>query len=381
MLIDSLSTLKNELDSICSLKAKEKAVLNFEDRETLEFILWYTYSDDSYHKQDTTKKRIKKPEDQEKEEWWNKPIPRDRIEGEEKRFEYLKKVLRSKKDKLDLNTIHEKFEKLKSHCYRKEWNIYKSIIDRTFFTHAIPSTLIRKNFYGILCELPYIKWMKCCGTTPKFPCYVEPKIPGFRVKVIISKDCVKVYNTSLKDITNKFPHQEYLIGETVEIDGIVRAELTDEKINNLFAYDCNTIGEKLTLNERKSKLIDIASKIPHIVVIPYITIDRIEQAVQFNKNCLLKGYLGAILKKIDSFYQEGYSYNWIDISQSQLKSCRIIEVIGKNTCNAIIAVRNKQEYIVNIPIQKQHFLWEKRNEILGQYCYINEDFSFIKIHK
>lgn len=388
-IIDALSKLENDLKKSLSLNEKSNVLTSFKDQEILGFLVKYRYYGNNF--KDTTIKR-KKALSGDKKEWYNYPLPTEKIKGTFKRFCYLRRIL--EKDEL---SVTDKFEKLKAHCYREEWALYKKIINKQFFKETlygnetidlIPAVLLKKLFnIGNVYSLGF---MRCDEGKPVFPCFIEPKIPGVRVKVIISHNLTMkaftVYNGSVLEITSYF--QKFNITEPLELDGIIRPvrfgtdsqeNLVNGLIPDFYVFDCYN-EEKIYLSDRKKLLLKIASMEPSITLIPYITVYDMKQAIQFKNNCISKGYRGAILKQSTSFYWKHPSNKWIDISNKELTTCKIIAVIGDRNCNSLVVMRNGVESVASIKETHQSLLWKQRHTILGKYCCVDEEGCFVKFN-
>ncbi len=391
-IVDALSKLENDLKINLSLDTKVKVLASFKDRELLEFLLQYRFGNKYFTYKDTTVKRIKVVEG-EKKKWWNYPLPVDKIVGTFKRFSYLRKILES-----DIGNATYKFEKLKEHCYRQEWNLYRRIINKEFFnetilingvkdqTSLIPRIILKQ--YGIGNTLQ-VKFMRCDDGKPSFPCFIEPKLPGMRVRMITGESfkAFTYYEGKLWNITAYFPTTYCQIEGNYEIDGIIRtvkfgSDYQEGLVNSLipafFAIDCCN-SEKLSYIERKKLLLKVASVVP-ITVVPFIEINSLEEAIKFKDNCINKGYRGAILKQRNSFYIPTYSNKWIDISDEQLTTVKIINVMGTRTCDALIVTRNGIECVAKVKEVHQNLLWKQRHTFLGKYCCIDKDNCFIKFN-
>lgn len=391
-IVEALSKLENELSSSLSLESKIKVIASFKDKELLNFLIEYRYGDKYLTYKDTTVKRVKAIDEEKK--WWNYQLPVNKIVGTFKRFSYLRRILESGIG--EDATI--KFEKLKNHCYRQEWKLYKRIINKEFFNSTIiihgekdqisliPSVILQT--FGIGSES--VKFMKCDDGKPSFPCFIEPKLPGMRVRLITGESfkAFTIYKDKLLTITSYFPSTYCQISEKYSIDGIIKdvkfgsdsdRGLVGGLIPKLFIFDCCN-DEKLTYIERKKFLLRVASVIPHITIIPFIEVSSLEEAIKFKDNCIRKGYRGAILKQRNSFYKPTYSNKWIDISDKSLTTVKIIAIIGNRTCESLIVRRNGIECVAKIKEIHQDLLWKQKHIFLGKYCCIDKDNCFIKFN-
>ncbi len=165
----------------------------------------------------------------------------------------------------------------------------------------------------------------------KYPCYVQPKLDGLRCIATRTEEGVKLWFRSGKEITtmNHIAKELELImkvgdifdgelykhgGDFNTFTGAIRAnknlnpEITEQI--KYHVYDCPSINslKENSIFDKRFFLFDCAL-CKNIIKVSTNKIYNFEQAIEFYKTCILKGYEGIMFRNIDMPYEQKRSYN------------------------------------------------------------------------
>jgi len=232
-----------------------------------------------------------------------------------------------------------------------------------------------------------------------FPCYVQPKLDGYRMiydsdkktittrqgkELLVIKENAKELFKELERISDG----EILDGElyihndkdtTFETLGVLRKtkKLTKEDIINLekinyHVYDI--INEKMTFEERKKRIDEIfeKNKFIKIIKVKTVLVNNKEEIIKYHENCKEEGYEGTMIRNCVGKYKEKYrSYDLLKYKDFMDDE---FEIIGYNYEQDRL---NQEEKLViwDVKISDgiQCSIRPKGTKEERQYLYLNAD--------
>jgi len=151
----------------------------------------------------------------------------------------------------------------------------------------------------------------------KFPLYVSTKLDGIRA----SMQDGQLVSRSLKPIPNKFV-QEMFAGLPEGVDGeLIQGSPTDEPFRRttsivmsddkpadgikLYAFD--KYIPKYGFQERFGYLRDVAEGLPHVIIVPHVLVNSIDELETAEQEFLGAGYEGLMIRSLSGPYKQGRS--------------------------------------------------------------------------
>ena len=166
---------------------------------------------------------------------------------------------------------------------------------------------------------------------------LEPKEDGIRVQVHKSEDDIKLFSRSCRDMTNTFPTLVENIKNHVRGSCVLDGEIiggknfrTIRKNPHLRIFDALYFdGENLTgkeLCERHQILVScVGANSTNLSIIEQFKPETIKDIKKFYIGCVVKGFEGVMIKKLNSKYLNGRSYDWLKLKPKAMLDLAVVE--------------------------------------------------------
>ena len=166
---------------------------------------------------------------------------------------------------------------------------------------------------------------------------LEPKEDGIRVQIHKSESAVELFSRSCRDITKSFPSLVGVVGDHVKGSCILDGEIiggknfrTIRKNPQLRVFDIIYFdGENITgreLYERRKILIGcVNSNSTSFSIIEQFKPETIQDIKKFYVSCIVRGFEGTMIKRLESKYLDGRSYDWQKLKPKATFDLAVVE--------------------------------------------------------
>lgn len=295
----------------------------------------------------------------------------------------------------------------------KEFELYSRVLDQDLLVGLTPK-LVNSVFPELIVYPPL--WMEPCeynGHHIKYPCSGEPKLPGVKLKLLVSAEDATAYSTDycvfnylFKQVLSKLKKYCERKHSTLALDVLVYSSSYSETLQHLYdcvdglrfkpehiqalGFHCFDLVENgdftATYRNRRARLVKLVSGLKGktdvpLTVMPSTAICSDNDLKPFKT--LDKEY-PLIVKDYSSTYTAGYSEDWLTINPKNY-CVRILDIALDRLkgCTALIVdLHGVHVEISDLYDSQRELLAKTGKKLVNTYCEItklNSHYKFVQL--